>query len=86
MNKDNLKLSFNCKSDETQNHIFEQCIPIIEKMEVPKYVELKNLFLYRATFEPFLYANLITCCKPNITCWHRKRPTSQKLTIFANRC
>ena len=44
MNKNNLKCSFNCKSDETQNHIFEQCLPIIEKMEVPKYIELNKIY------------------------------------------
>jgi hypothetical protein len=44
MNKNNLKYSFNCKRDETQNHIFEQCLPIIEKMEVPKYIELNKIY------------------------------------------
>ena len=44
MNKNNLKCSFNCRSDETQIHIFEQCMPIIEQMREPRYIELNKIY------------------------------------------
>ena len=44
MNKNNLKCSFNCRSDEKQIHIFKQRMPIIEQMKEPKNIELKKIY------------------------------------------
>ena len=44
MNQGNLKCTFRCDSDETQDHIFENCDPIRQRIGYPHRVELKHIY------------------------------------------
>ena len=43
LNKGNLKCSFQCDSYETQDHIFENCYPIKQRISYPYTVNLKHV-------------------------------------------
>ena len=34
MNRGNLKCSLKCNSDESQDHIFQSCTPVLEKLDI----------------------------------------------------
>jgi hypothetical protein len=44
MNKGNLKCTFYCNSDETQEHIFQHCQPIQSRISYPVIVNLKDIY------------------------------------------
>ena len=44
MNRGNLKCSFQCNSEETQNHIFETCGPIQARIGFPVTVNLSDIY------------------------------------------
>ena len=44
MNKGNLKCTFLCDSEETQDHIFESCQPIQSRISYPVNVNLKDIY------------------------------------------
>ena len=44
LNKGNLKCSFKCDSNETQDHIFEHCDPIKQRISYPFTVNLKHIY------------------------------------------
>ena len=44
MNKNNLKCSLKCDIDETQEHIFEDCKPIREKLKLGKQIKLEQIY------------------------------------------
>jgi hypothetical protein len=44
MNKNNLNCSLKCNSVETQNHIFENCKPILSKLKTPNPIQLSKIF------------------------------------------
>ena len=44
MNKGNLKCTFLCDSEETQDHIFESCQPIQSRISYPVNVNLKYIY------------------------------------------
>ena len=44
MNRGNLKCSLKCNSDESQDHIFQSCTPILEKLDVKEIPPLSNIF------------------------------------------
>ena len=43
MNKGNLKCSFQCDSDETQEHIFQNCQPILSRISYPAIIDFKHI-------------------------------------------
>ena len=44
INKNNLKCSLKCDIDETQEHIFEDCKPIREKLKLDKQIKLEQIY------------------------------------------
>ena len=44
MNKGNLKCTFYCNCDETQEHIFQHCQPILSRISYPVIVNLKDIY------------------------------------------
>ena len=44
INKGNLKCSFQCDSDETQEHIFQNCQPILSRISYPAIINLKSIY------------------------------------------
>ena len=44
MNRGNLRCSFYCNSEETQNHIFEKCGPIRARIGYPVTVNLSDIY------------------------------------------
>ena len=44
MNKKNMKCSLGCDSIETQYHIFEQCVPVIEQLRLKESINLDKIY------------------------------------------
>ena len=44
INKGNLKCTFQCKSDETQEHIFQNCQPILSRISYPVIINLSDIY------------------------------------------
>ena len=44
MNKGNLKCSFLCNEDETQMHIFQECTPLLSRLNISHTVEMKDIY------------------------------------------
>ena len=44
MNKKNMKCSLGCNSIETQNHIFEQCVPVIDQLRLKESINLDKIY------------------------------------------
>ena len=40
----NLKCSFQCDSDETQEHICQNCQPILSRISYPAIIDLKSIY------------------------------------------
>ena len=43
-NKNQIKCSLGCSADETQNHIFEECQPILDLIGESKKIKLNSVF------------------------------------------
>ena len=44
MNKGNLKCSFQCNQDETQIHIFQECTPLLSRLNIPHTVDMNDIY------------------------------------------
>ena len=44
MNRCNLDCVFQCNAPETQTHIFEECQPVLSKINKPQTVKLEDIY------------------------------------------